>query len=56
VGEAIVVPLRDSARDATRHWRTLLEAERDWSPGRSPRQVLPTFNEIMEQSTNDGAA
>jgi hypothetical protein len=54
--EAIVVPLRDSARDATQHWRTLLEAERDWSAWALSEAGLPTFNEIIEQPPNDGAA
>jgi hypothetical protein len=47
--EAIVVPLRDSARDATQHWRTLLDAERDWSAWALAEAGLPTFDEIIEQ-------
>ncbi len=51
--EAIVVPLRDSARDATQHWRTLLEAERDWSAWALAEAGLPTFDEIIEQPAED---
>jgi hypothetical protein len=51
--EAIVVPLRDSGRDATQHWRTLLEAERDWSAWALAEAGLPTFDEITEQPAED---
>jgi hypothetical protein len=51
--EAIVVPLRDSARDATQHWRTLLEAERDWSAWALAETGLPTFDEIIEQPASE---
>ncbi len=54
--EAIVLPLRDSARDATRHWRALLEAERDWSAWALAEAGLPKFGEIIEQTHDDGAA
>ncbi len=47
--EAIVVPLSDSARDTTQHWRTLLDAERDWSAWALAEAGLPTFDEIIEQ-------
>jgi hypothetical protein len=47
--EAIVVPLRDSARDATQYWGTLLDAERDWSAWALAEVGLPTFDEIIEQ-------
>jgi hypothetical protein len=51
--EAIVIPLRDSARDATQHWRTLLEAERDWSAWALAEAGLPTFDEIIEQPATE---
>jgi hypothetical protein len=51
--EAIVVPLRDSARGATQHWRTLLEAERDWSAWALAEAGLPTFDEIIEQPATE---
>jgi hypothetical protein len=54
--EAIVVPLRDSTRDATQHWRALLESERHWSAWALAEAGLPTFSEIMEQPPDDGAA
>jgi hypothetical protein len=51
--EAIVVPLRDRARDVTQHWRTLLEAERDWSAWALAEACLPTFDEIIEQPATE---
>ena len=47
--ETIVVPLRDSARDATRHWRALLETERDWSAWALAEAGLPTVDEIIQR-------
>jgi hypothetical protein len=51
--EAIVVPLGDSARDATQHWRTLLEAERNWSAWALAEAGLPTFDKIIERPATE---
>ncbi len=51
--EAIIVPLRDNAKDATQHWQALLEAERDWSAWALTEAGLPTFDEINEQPAED---
>ena len=48
--EAVVIPLRDSARDTTPHWRILLDAVRDWSAWALAEAGLPTFDEIIEQA------
>lgn len=51
--EAIAVPLRDSAKDTTQHWRALLEAERDWSAWALTEAGLPTLDEITQQPAEE---
>lgn len=48
--EAIVIPLRNDARQVAALWRTLFDAERDWFAWALVGADLPTFKKIMEDA------
>jgi hypothetical protein len=48
--EAIIIPLRDTARPAAEQWRTVFGAERDWLPWALSEMGLPTLEEILPRA------